>query len=552
MTQTRTTSFVSPASLSARLQDGRELALIDVGEAGQFGEGHLLLAVSLPLSRFELDLPRRVPRLATPLVLVSDDGVQAQTAANAARALGYINVETLQGGTQAWQQAGFKTFQGVNVPSKAFSEFVEKFYHTGDIGPAELAQRQAAGEDLVLLDTRTLEEHRRFHVPGSISCPGGEIVTRFSDLIATPETLVVVTCAGRTRGIIGAQSLIDAGVPNRVLALAGGTQGWRLAGLDLQRQRGQESGLASAAAQALARTRAAALAQREALSYIDATTLHQWQAAPDRTTYVFDIRTRAEFDAGHLPGATWVEGVQLIQCLDEWVAVRNAHVVLIDTDGSRAIIVANWLQRLGVQVVLFAPQAGEIHSAVAATPEPARPWEEIPALDAESAHSLAAAGAVVLDAGSSERHGRAHPQGAIWVNRSAIDDVLLARIANAGKAVVLGDDDGVARLLAYSLRQRLATQYPHVEVAVLPGGFNAWQAAGLPLEPRPVLPADAARIDYLFWLHDRHAGNLLASAAYLQWEADLPRLVGDAAEAGYRLQQPQPVASGSNNFTHSN
>ena len=45
-----------------------------------------------------------------------------------------------------------------------------------------------------------------------------------------PETLVVVNCAGRTRSIIGAQSLINAGVPNKVVALRNGTMGWNLAG----------------------------------------------------------------------------------------------------------------------------------------------------------------------------------------------------------------------------------------------------------------------------------------------------------------------------------
>ncbi len=535
---TQTTSFVSPSTLSTWLYDGQEIALIDVGEAGQFGDGHLLLAVNIPHSRFELDLPRRVPRLTTRLVLVSGDGVQAQIDADAARALGYTDVNTLEGGTQAWRQAGYKTYQGVNVPSKAFSEFVEKVYHTGDIEPAELAQRQAAGDDLILLDSRTLEEHRRFHVPGAISCPGSEIVTRFSDLAPSPETLVVVTCAGRTRGIIGAQSLIDAGIPNRVLALAGGTQGWRLAGLELQRQPGQESAPASADAQALARSRATTLEQREALPRIDATTLAQWQATPDRTTFVFDIRTRTEFNDSHWPGAIWVQGVQLIQCLDEWVAVRNAHVVLVDTDGSRAIVVANWLQRLGVQVALFAPSAGDVHHAQVTSPAFAKPWEDIPALDAVSLRAYLAAGAVVLDSGSSERHGRAHPQDAVWVNRSAIDDGLLSRIAAAGKAVVLGDDDGVALLLAYSLRQRLLPGHAKVDIAILPGGLDAWKAAGLPLADSPTLPPDAARIDYLFWLHDRHTGNLQASAAYLQWEADLPELVGNADEAGYRLTQP--------------
>ncbi|WP_050469401.1 rhodanese-like domain-containing protein [Herbaspirillum chlorophenolicum] len=538
MTQTPVISAlpISSPTLAAWLRDGEEIALIDIGEAGQFGESHLLLAANLPFSRFELDLPHRVPRLDTRLVLVSGDGVLAQVAAAAALSSGYRTVYWLEGGTEAWHAHGFKTFQGVNVPSKAFSEFVEKAYHTGDIEAQELAARQRAGDDLVLLDSRTQEEHRRFHVPGAISCPGSEIVTRFADIVPSPDTLVVVTCAGRTRGIIGAQSLIDAGVPNRVLALAGGTQGWRLAGLELERQPARESAPASANAQAVARSRAAALEQRESLPRIDLVTLRQWQADQRRTTFIFDIRTRAEHEHSHWPGAIWVQGVQLIQCLDEWVAVRNAHVVLIDTDGSRAAITAHWLQRLGVQVALFAPPA-DAPETIAAAPlaAPARRWEQIAALSAEAARQWVQGGALVLDAGSSERYGQVRPQGALWSNRSALGPALLARAAAASQVVVSGDDDGVARLLALSLLQRLADGHPALQIAVLPGGLDGWQAAGLPLDDTPALPADSERIDYLFWLHDRHAGNAEASAAYLQWEADLPELVGDASEAGYRL-----------------
>ncbi|EJN09826.1 rhodanese-like domain-containing protein [Herbaspirillum sp. YR522] len=539
MTQIPTPSALPvPAStLAAWLRDGDEIALVDVGEAGQFGEGHLLLAVNLPYSRFELDLPQRVPRLDTRLVLVSEDGELAQAAASAALSLGYRAVHWLEGGTTAWRGQGLKTFQGVNVPSKAFSEFVEKLYHTPDIEPRELAMRQQAGEDLVLLDSRTLEEHRRFHVPGAISCPGSEIVTRFADLVSSPDTLVVVTCAGRTRGIMGAQSLIDAGVPNRVLALAGGTQGWRLAGLELERQPAQESRLASPQANEVARKRAAALEEKDGLARIELDTLRQWQADEKRTTFVFDIRTRSEYDQGHWPGAAWVQGVQLVQCLDEWVAVRHAHVVLVDTDGSRAAITAHWLQRLGVEVALFAPptEVAQALPTVSAVATPTRRWEQVAALSPETARQWVQGGALVLDAGSSERHGQAHPQNARWVNRSALSPELLSAAVAAGKVVVLADQDGVAQLLALSLSQLLVPDHAGLQIAILPGGLEGWQAAGLPLAEHPELPPRARRIDYLFWLHDRHAGNAEASAAYLQWEADLPELVGNAAQAGYRF-----------------
>ena len=55
------------------------------------------------------------------------------------------------------------------------------------------------------------------------------------DLAPDPDTLVVVNCAGRTRSIIGCQSLRNAGIPNRVVALKDGTMGWDLAGFECER-----------------------------------------------------------------------------------------------------------------------------------------------------------------------------------------------------------------------------------------------------------------------------------------------------------------------------
>src|SRR5205823_13663015 len=150
-----------------------------------------------------------------------------------------------------------------------------------------------------ILDSRPLDEYARFHVPGAVPCPGAELAHRFADLVPSPQTLVVVSCAGRTRGIIGAQSLIDAGVPNRVVSLAGGTQGWRLAGLELET--GPTTGLGSVSdhAAGAARRHADMVAAGFAVNRIERATLEAWLGeAERRTTYVFDVRTPEEFASG--------------------------------------------------------------------------------------------------------------------------------------------------------------------------------------------------------------------------------------------------------------
>src|SRR5205823_668260 len=172
--------------------------------------------------------------------------------------------------------------------------------------------------------------------------------------------LVVVSCAGRTRGIIGAQSLITAGVPNRVMSLQGGTQGWSLAGLELERDVPGELRPVSPEAIARARQRAEAVAARFGIRFIDAATLAAWQAEDEsRTTYLLDVRTPEEFMTRHLPGSVSAPGGQVVQAIDRWVATRGARLVLVDDKAVRAVMTANWLQQMGWDaVVLDRPFAG--------------------------------------------------------------------------------------------------------------------------------------------------------------------------------------------------
>src|SRR5437763_8395792 len=116
---------IDAVSLRAMLLDEEELALLDVREERIFSESHLLFARSLPLSRLELRMARLVPRRATRIVLVDDaDGLAARAATVLAEA-GYTDLHILDGGNPGWKAAGFELFSGVNVPSKAFGEFVE-------------------------------------------------------------------------------------------------------------------------------------------------------------------------------------------------------------------------------------------------------------------------------------------------------------------------------------------------------------------------------------------------------------------------------------------
>jgi rhodanese-related sulfurtransferase len=220
---------VTASALKSMLQDGDELALIDVREELIYSQNHLLWARNVPLSRLELRFARLVPRKDTRIVLC-DDGLAAR-AARILTAAGYTDISYLDGGAAGWKNAGFVLFSGMHVPSKAFGEFIEHEAGTPSIVARELDALMRSGADIKILDSRPFDEYSRISIPSGINVPGAELVLRVRDVVPSPDTTIVVNCAGRTRSIIGAQSLIDAGVPNEVMALRNGTMGWHLAGL---------------------------------------------------------------------------------------------------------------------------------------------------------------------------------------------------------------------------------------------------------------------------------------------------------------------------------
>src|SRR5690349_20670897 len=165
---------IDVATLRQWLGGEREIAFLDVREEGQHGAGHPLLAVNAPYSRLELVIGQLVPRRSCPIVLLDDnDGVSARAARRLAT-LGYGAVHMLEGGVATWSSAGHPLFPRTNVPSKAFAEIVEHEYETPAMSAAELDRRRRAGDKIVVLDSRPLDEYARFHVPGAMTCPGAE------------------------------------------------------------------------------------------------------------------------------------------------------------------------------------------------------------------------------------------------------------------------------------------------------------------------------------------------------------------------------------------
>lgn len=521
---------IDAATLRGWITDGHELALLDAREEGEFGTAHLFWAVPCPLSRREFRARTLLPRLATRIVCVDDGRGLAEKLASWLEGIGATDVSVLTGGTRAWAAAGYVLFSGVNVPSKAFGEWVEQHYGTPGMEAPELKSWLDAGRDMVVLDSRTYDEFHRMSIPTAISVPGGELVYRIADLVPDPHTLIVVNCAGRTRSILGAESLRQAGIPNPVMALRNGTMGWELAGLALEHDRTERFRPGRPASAELALQRARAFGESCGVDVIGPHELTQFENDPDRTCYVFDVRDPAEFAAGHRPGSVPAPGGQLVQATDGWIGVRNARIALVDDDGVRARMTAAWLRQMGhrhVFVVVGGLQDATVPGAAPVdvpvevpgevpvdvpvdVPEPGTRAETI------GADTLAAASdATVVDLARSLRFRDGHIPGALWGVRTRLE-ALRDRLTVA-RLVVLTSPDGALARLAVAEAKALT----HAPVRVLEGGTAAWVRAAHRLQRDHTHPPDDACIDVHLRPYDRNFGIGDAMQAYLSWETGL-------------------------------
>jgi rhodanese-related sulfurtransferase len=510
--------MITPAELAALRVQETPHALLDLRERAAYERSHVYGATSLPRRLVEFRLPALVTAPATTLVVYDDDGTLVERARTTLAAMGYRAVRALAGGLTGWRAAGRPVVQGLNVPSKVFGEQMLHALHTPEIAPHDLAARIAARDDLLIVDARTPEEYARGCIPGAWSVPGGELVLRIMDLAPRPDTTIVVHCGGRTRSYIGAESLRRVGLPNPIVALRNGTMGWELAGLTLERGATRTPPPPSVRGREAAARAAQRVAKEDGVAFIDLEALRAAQArVREQNLAVLDVRTAAEYEAGHVTGARWAPGGQLVQATDEYVAARATRIVLVCDGGERSVMTAAWLRRMGFPDV--AVLAGGLHAWREAGGALERGRGLSPPFGYEVARARVVAvappaisDAVVLDVDTSDVYARGHVPGAGWMCRSRLETRIAAVVPDTSRPVLVTCADGVASTLAAATLCDLG-----YDARVLAGGTRAWEEAGLPVE-RGLSRLFDDPDDVVLKPYER---GRAAMEAYLRWETAL-------------------------------
>ena len=515
---------ISSDSLHSLLTRKDPYALIDVREAGEYNSAHIAGSSNIPRRLIEFLMTRAVPYPGTEVVICDDDGRRAALAADTLEAMGYPRVYVLDGGLNHWFTRGYPTEWGTNVPSKAFGEKVEVVHHVPIMDAAELRQLMEAGDQLLVLDTRTPQEHRNFCVPGARSVPGGEMALRITDISREmgPDATILVHCAGRTRSIIAARTLQRMGIEN-VYALKNGTAGWMLAGYELERGSDRME-LSDPTPDGLIAVEeyAALLAREDGVKLLAATALgSMMERLQEETIYLIDVRTREEYQKGHIPGFRWFPGGQAVQRSDEVAVVHNCPMVFCCDRRARAIWTASWYRQMGF---------GEVYALEGGTTQWEASGRELERTDPggkpfgleEAQHTVrtvtaqelkAREAALIIFVDTSRDFAEGHVPGSYWVPRGWLEFRIESVADGHETPVVVTCCDGQQSALAGATLMKRG--YPRVEV--LDGGIQAWQSAGLAVETG-LANLMSAPLDVVTTGPRRNFADMMN---YLRWEEAL-------------------------------
>ncbi|TRL31197.1 rhodanese-related sulfurtransferase [Methylosinus sporium] len=515
---------ISARALRQIWREGGEVALFDVREEGPYSRAHPFFAISLPISEIDARVMELAPRFSATLVVYDDGEGFAERAARRLEEIGYADVRLLRGGLAAYGEVG-ELFRDVNVPSKAFGELVESIRHTPSLPAQEAAKLIAEEPNLVVVDARRFEEYRAMSIPKGVSTPGGELALRIFDIAPSPDTFVLVNCAGRTRSIIGAQTLVDTGIPNRVAALRNGTIGWTLEGLALDVGQTRRCPTTSDIGRAQAIAAARARAKRVGVETIDAARFEALlEQRAERTLYLLDVRTPEEFAAGHIAGFRSAPGGQLVQATDEWIGVRGARIVLYDDAEARALTTAAWLVQLGWETYVLSPDAGVAN-------ESGSPTRRRPPLPALAENVILAAEVAVrrenfilVDIGRSVDYRAAHIPGAHWAAAAHLERDLATLPSD--RTIVLTSTDGEIALdnLARARASRGG------DVVALAGGNAAFGALTTEDASWISAPDDVYKRPY-----EGTDNASDAMRAYIDWELQLVAQLANDGVANFHV-----------------
>ena len=516
-------NLVEAKTVKNWISDDQELAFIDVRETAQHTAGHPLFSISIPFSEFEINVEKLVPNKKVRMVLFDNNNGVSEIIYKQAKNLRYINIFILKEGVEGWIKSKFRLFDGINVPSKSFGELIEEKFSTPYITASQLSKKQKEKKDIVILDGRPFDEYNKMSIPGSICCPNAEIPYRISELIKSSDTEIIINCAGRTRSIIGTQTLIDFGIKNKVYALENGTQGWFLNNFKLDHGKTKffDKTPRSEKINVLKEKMINLLENK--VEIIDFNQAQKLINDKNITTYVFDVRTNSN-QKNKLSKLRNVPGGQLVQATDKYIGVLKSHVIVFD-DGDlvRAGMTALWLKKMSYHCYVVNESPKKIKNLNLKLEVN---FKIIPLnlINLENFKNLK--DTHIFDIRNSFDYCKKRIKKSVWTNR-----FIIKKMPHYIKSMILVTNDlPKASLIVSDLQDK------DPECVVQVYNWNDKDVEHyLDYIDSTKVELDQTFIDFNFHTHLRHQGNKEHARNYLKWETDLIKNMDEEERMFFRI-----------------
>lgn len=472
------------------LQDAQAecVAVVDVRERREYDSGRIVGSGLCTRGDLEWRIGTLVPALGMPVALFSAGDERALLARLTLQDTGFRDVGVLDCSLDMAEAAGLSLTAGPNVLGKTFGERMLQKSHMERVSPEELQIQLLADDPPLVVDCRTVEEFGRSHIPGAISLPKAQVPEAISELRELDRP-VVTYCAGRTRGILGANLLTDGGVED-VAWLEDGLAAWRESGFLL------EYGWESSSAPVTTRGYSGAPRSDKVPHHTEDDPIANWLNALEggNRPYLVDMRPESEISktSPRIPGAVSLDFTQLQFVAEESLPVQCHEVLIVDHSVVRASAAVAELKGLGYLNVRSAPGlireyaadpegvdraispvcGNSVMAADVLDPDSALSVDEVRIRDRE--HLF------IVDTRPSGEFVMGHIRGSYNIPRGLLE-IWWPRLPSMrrGTTIVIVDEQALRASLA---RKTVSALAGGCATFCLSGGLASWRAQHLPLE----------------------------------------------------------------------
>jgi rhodanese-related sulfurtransferase len=255
--------FLSPQELRRRQEQDELLYLLDVRRLDEYRAGHMPGARFCPGTQTALLVDSYIGVKNATIVTTCDARARAILAASLLKDMGYPRVYVLDGGVRGWAKQGFPMEAGepyevdygqpawlarllLGLPAGVqprelpIPGLTEATTRVSCVSPEAVQKRITAGENLILLDLRSVGDFATAHVPGARWLSRGWLDLQINNHVPDLGTPVALYCRRGRESILSAATLGQCGY-QRVVVLDGGFEAWKTAGFPTEQGLGGQS-----------------------------------------------------------------------------------------------------------------------------------------------------------------------------------------------------------------------------------------------------------------------------------------------------------------------